>query len=45
MHTFEINVLIRFLTSSTCFEPHGCIIKKTAFKRRFCTLCLLSIGV
>ena len=21
--TFQTNVLIRFLTSSTCFEPHG----------------------
>jgi len=22
MHTFQINAVIRFLTSSTCFEPH-----------------------
>jgi hypothetical protein len=25
MHTFQINTLIQFLTSSTCFKPHGSI--------------------
>jgi len=29
MHTIQINSLIRFLTSSTYFEPHGFIIRKT----------------
>jgi len=27
MHNFQINALIRYLTSSTCFEPHGFIIR------------------
>ena len=31
MHTFQINTLIRFLTSATCFEPHGFIIRKTVY--------------
>ena len=33
MHTFQINTFIQFfqfLTSSTCFEPHGFIFRKTA---------------
>jgi len=34
-NTFKINVSIRFLTSSTCFEPHGCIIRKTVCKCSF----------
>ena len=29
MHTFQINVLILFLASSTCFEHHVFIIRKT----------------
>jgi len=29
MHTFQINVLIKFLVSSTCFEHHAFIIRKT----------------
>jgi len=29
MHTFQINVLIKFLVSSTCFEHHVFIIRKT----------------
>ena len=29
MHTFQINVLIQFLASSTCFEHHVFIIRKT----------------
>jgi len=29
MHTFQINILIQFLTSSTYFEPHGFILNKT----------------
>ena len=29
MHTFKINVLIQFLVSSTCFEHHVFIIRKT----------------
>jgi len=29
MHTFQINALIQFLTSSACFKPHGFIIRKT----------------
>jgi len=29
MHTFQIKVLIRFLESSTCFEHHVFIIRKT----------------
>jgi len=28
MHTFQINALIRFLASSTFFEPHGFIIRR-----------------
>ena len=28
MHTFQINVLIQSLVSSTCFEHHGFIIRK-----------------
>jgi hypothetical protein len=27
--TFQINILIQFLVSSTCFEHHGLIIRKT----------------
>jgi hypothetical protein len=30
MHTFEINVLIQFLVSSTCFEHHVFIISSLA---------------
>jgi hypothetical protein len=45
MHTFQINVLIRFLMSSTCFEPHGCFITKTVCKRSFWPVCLLCIGL
>ena len=26
MQTFQIKALIQFLTSSTCFEPHGFIV-------------------
>jgi len=29
MHNFQINVLIQFLASSTCFEHHVFIIRKT----------------
>jgi len=29
MHTFQINVLIHFLESSTCFEHSVFIIRKT----------------
>jgi len=29
MHTFQINALIQFLASSTCFEHHVFIIRKT----------------
>jgi hypothetical protein len=29
MHTFQINVLIKFLASSTCFASHVFIIRKT----------------
>jgi len=33
MHAFQINALIQFLTSSTCFKPHGFIIRKTVCTR------------
>jgi len=29
MHTFQINVLIQSLASSTCFEHHVFIMRKT----------------
>jgi len=29
MHALQINALIWFLKSSTCFEPHGLIIRQT----------------
>jgi hypothetical protein len=35
VHTFQINVLIRFLTSSACIEPHGFTIRKTVCTRSF----------
>jgi hypothetical protein len=35
MHNFQINALIRFLSSSTCFEPQGFIIRKTFCTRSF----------
>jgi len=35
MHTFQINALIRFLTSSACIEPHGFIIRKTVCTHSF----------
>jgi hypothetical protein len=35
MHTFQINDLIRFSTSSTCLEPHGFIIRKSVCVRSF----------
>jgi len=36
---FQINALIRFLTSSTCFYPHGFIIRKRAGTCSFCMVC------
>jgi len=38
IHTFQINGLIQFLASSTCFEHHVFIIRKTICKCRFCML-------
>jgi hypothetical protein len=38
MHTFQIKVLIRFLTSSNCFETRGLIIRKPVGIRSFCTV-------
>jgi len=35
MHTFQINDLIRILTPSTYFEPHGFIIRKTGVQAVF----------
>jgi hypothetical protein len=35
MHTFEINVLIQLTASSTCFEHHVFIIRKTIFTCSF----------
>ena len=36
MHTFHINVLIQFLASSTCFEHHVFITRKTFLYMKFC---------
>jgi len=39
MHTFQINTVIHFfqiLTSSTCFEPHQFILRKTVVNAIFC---------
>jgi len=47
MHTFQINASIQFLTSSTCFEPHGSSSGRTFahavfvwYVFRACTNCL-----
>ena len=45
MHTFQINALIRFVTSSTCFEPHGFLIRVTICTRSFCMVCFSCIYV
>jgi len=45
MHKLKINALIRLLTSSTCFEPHGFIIRKTVCTRSVCTGCFSCIYV
>jgi len=42
MHTFQINVLIQFLASTTCFERHVFIIMKTM---QFCMVCFSYIYV
>jgi len=42
---FQFNVLTRFLTSSTCFEPHGLIIRKTVCTRSYFMLCFSCIYV
>jgi hypothetical protein len=39
MHTFQINTLIRFLTPSSRFEPHGFINRTTVCTRSFCMVC------
>jgi len=39
MHTFQINALIRFVMSSTCFEPHGFFVRKTICTCSFCMVC------
>jgi hypothetical protein len=37
MHTFQINALIRFLAPFACLEPHGLIIRKTAYRHAWKT--------
>ena len=39
MHTFQINVLILFLLSSTCFEHQVFIVRKTICTCRFYMEC------
>ena len=45
MHTFQINVLVRFLTSSSYFESHGFIIRKAVSTGSFCKVSLSCIYV
>jgi len=45
MDIFQINVLIRFLTSSTYFELQGFINRKTVCIRSFCMVCFSCIYV
>jgi hypothetical protein len=45
MHCFQINVLILFLTSSTCFELHGFNNRKTVCPSSFCMVCFSYICV
>ena len=45
MHTFQINALIGTFTSSTCFEPHGFIIRKKICMHSFCTIYFTCIYV
>jgi len=35
MYTFQIKDLIRILTSTTCFETHGSIIRRTVVNAVF----------
>ena len=44
-NAFQINALIRFLTASTRFKPHGFIIRKTVCTSRFCMVCFSCIYV
>jgi hypothetical protein len=41
MQNFQINTLIQFLTSSTTFERHGFILRKTAVFAFFSVECLI----
>jgi len=45
MHTLQINFLIQFLASSTCFEHHVFIIRKTVCTSIFCMVCFSCIYV
>jgi len=45
MHTFQINVLIQFLVSSTCFEHRVFVIRKTTCTSSFLTVCFSWIYV
>jgi len=42
---FEINALIQFLTSSTCFKPHGFVFRKTVCTSSFCVVSFSCIYV
>jgi len=45
MHTFQINVLIQFLVSSTYFKHHMFIMRKASCTYSFCMACFSYIYV